>query len=496
MKKHVKSFCDEKPDRLPANWSIAELGIVCENKVRQGPPENEAVPYIDIGSIDRDQKRIVETRLVDKKTAPTRARQWIKKGDVLVSMTRPSLNAVALVPARWNGSVASTGFDVLRPRRILSQWIFHRVRSTAFVKDICKNLQGVVYPAIRPKDVRQHIVPIPPLPEQRRIVDAIETHLTRLDAAVASLERVRANLKRARASVLKAAVEGRLVPTEAELARQAERSYEHASVLLERILEERRRRHDEAQVGAKRKKKYKPPVEPEVEGLPELPEGWVWATLDHLLFKLESGNSATATDTEKQRIVLRSSAIRQGSIDFSDHRFLPETAPKKPNGHLSPNDILFTRLSGSVEFVGNCALVPAHCPAGIEFPDRIFRGRCSDSICPLYVQHTLAEINLRKPLEEAAKSSAGHQRIGLSDLRGFSLPLPPSPEQARIATEIERRLSVLDSIEQTVEQILHRSERLRQSILKRAFEGKLVPQDPNDEPASELLARIRAEATR
>jgi type I restriction enzyme S subunit len=139
---------------------------------------------------------------------------------------------------------------------------------------------------------------LPPLPEQHRIVEAIESYFTRLDDAVATLERVRRNLKRYRASVLKAAVEGRLVPTEAELARAEGRDYEPASVLLERILTERRRRWEEAELAKmkakgkepkddKWKAKYVKPVAPDTSALPVLPEGWCWTTIDQLHVSLD-----------------------------------------------------------------------------------------------------------------------------------------------------------------------------------------------------------------
>ena len=230
---------------LPTGWTKAKLGEFTLERVEQGEPGASAVPYIDIGSIDRDLKRVGPAEKVTGGNAPTRARQWVRPGDVLVSLTRPNLNAVALVTPDLDGAVASTGFDVLRPQGILPEWVFNRVRSRAFVSDVCEGVQGVVYPAIRPADVRRHDLPIPPIQEQRRIVDAIDSYLTRLDDAGASLGRVQAKLNAYRASVLKAAVEGRLDPTEASLARAEKRDYEPAGVLLARVLKERRRRWEE-----------------------------------------------------------------------------------------------------------------------------------------------------------------------------------------------------------------------------------------------------------
>src|SRR5437870_4358539 len=121
---------------LPKGWTNAKLGDFTWERVEQGAPGAAAVPYIDIGSIDRDSKRVGPTEKVTGANAPTRARQWVKSGDVLVSLTRPNLNAVAMVRPELDGAVASTGFDILRSQGVLSQWIFNRVRSHAFVSDV------------------------------------------------------------------------------------------------------------------------------------------------------------------------------------------------------------------------------------------------------------------------------------------------------------------------------------------------------------------------
>ena len=138
---------------------------------------------------------------------------------------------------------------------------------------------GTTFEAIRGDDLRSHVLPLAPLAEQCRIVAEIEKHFTRLDASVAALRRAQANLKRYRASVLKAACEGKLVPTEAEIARAEGRGYEPAAALLERILVERRAQWEAKE---KRGRKYKEPFAPNASDLPELPDGWVWATIAQL----------------------------------------------------------------------------------------------------------------------------------------------------------------------------------------------------------------------
>jgi type I restriction enzyme, S subunit len=166
---------------------------------------------VDISAIDRATKQITNPQILETKDVPSRARQRLLAGDVIVSMTRPNLNAVALVPEALDGSIGSTGFHVLRSRSVSQRWLGYRVRAQDFVSSMSMKVQGALYPAVRPKDIAEFPVLIPPNNEQERVVAELEKQFTRLDAATAALKRVQANLKRYRASVLKAACEGRLV---------------------------------------------------------------------------------------------------------------------------------------------------------------------------------------------------------------------------------------------------------------------------------------------
>ena len=417
---------------------------------------------------------------------------YLVPGDVLIARMPDPLGRACIYPGDLKTSV--TAVDVCIVRTGVNgpdhHWLAWFINSPEFRADVASLQSGSTRKRISRKNLATISLPLPPLPEQHRIVAEIEKQFTRLDASIAALKRVQANLKCYRASVLKSACEGRLVPTEAELARAKGRDYEPADRLLEHILAERRARW-EAQEN--RRGKYKEPVSPDTTDLPELPEGWVWSRFDQVVSTLEGGTAVSATNTRSNRPVLRSSAVRQGLVDYEDFRYLPDGAKQGPDPYVATGDLLFTRLSGTLEYVGNCAVVGELRGRKIEFPDRIFRGRCVSSISPNFVQLAFAEKTLRRSLEARAKSSAGHQRISLADLREYCIPLPPITEQYRIVAEVERRLSVIQQTEVAVEANLTRAERMRQSILKQAFSGKLVPQDPDDEPASVLLERIRAE---
>ena len=335
--------------------------------------------------------------------------------------------------------------------------------------------------------------PSRPYPEQHRIVAEIEKQFTRLDVSVAALKRARANLKRYRASVLKAACEGKLVPTEAELARAEGCDYEPGIALLERILTERRARWESQE---KRRGKYKEPAAPDTPGLPELPEGWVWAMVDALLIEpLSNGRSVKTASGGFP--VLRLTALRQGQIDQSEFKNGAWTAQEAERFLIREGDFLVSRGNGSIKLVGVGGLVgPVQTP--VAYPDTLIRFRLHPEVAITFFVHLWNSSMLREQLESMARTTAGIYKVNQQDLSLCRIPLPPLPEQRRIVAEVERRLSVIQQAEDSVEASLKRAERLRQSILKRAFSGQLVPQHPDDEPASALLERIRAqrEATR
>jgi type I restriction enzyme S subunit len=331
-------------------------------------------------------------------------------------------------------------------------------------------------------------VPVPLRAEQDRVVAEIEKHFTRLDDAVATLERVQASLKRARASVLKAAVEGRLVPTEAELARGEGRTYEPASVLLERILADRKRKHEEAHG----KKKYKPPFEPDAEGLRELPEGWFRATVDQLALSVQYGTSAKCSSDDLGVPVLRMGNIVDGRLVYEGLKYLPQDHDEFPDQLLQPGEVLFNRTN-SPELVGKTAVFGGY-TRPVACASYLIRVRLSPEIQPGFLSHLINSSQGRAWVRSVVTQQVGQANVNGTKLRNYLVPVPPAAEQTRIIAEVERRLSVFDALEQIVKRNLARCTGLRQSILARAFSGKLVSQDANDEPASALLARIQSQS--
>jgi type I restriction enzyme S subunit len=304
-----------------------------------------------------------------------------------------------------------------------------------------------------------------PLREQERVVRKIDELLSRLDAGVASLKRVQAALKRYRAAVLTAACEGRLVPQDPD--------DEPAETLLERILVERRARWEE-EVRAKgkdpKKAKYVEPARPETEGLPELPEGWCWATAEQLCDRIVDCLHSTPRFVEQGYYCLDSNWIRPGQIVFDRARYVDEPTFMDRNRRMQPreNDVVFSRE-------GALLGVAVQIPAGFFFclGQRMMIFRLAACIRAEYFEYVMnSQIVKSQYARQITGTAAPHINIG--DIRTFVIPLPPLAEQRGVIDVVAQNVSAIVSVEQSTATSLLRASRLRQGILRHAFEGKLT----------------------
>ncbi len=345
-------------------------------------------------------------------------------------------------------------------------------------------------------------IPFPPFNEQRRIVAKIEALKARSQRVKEELEAIPALLDQFRQSVLAAAFRGDLTADW----REKNPDVEPASVLLERIRAERRRRWEEAELEKmkaqgktpkddKWKEKYKEPESLDDFHLPELPDKWCWATLDQLLFSLRNGLSKRPEDQPPGIPILRISAVRSMEVNTSDIRFYPIDAAEDISSYLlQSGDLLFTRYNGSRSFVGVCGLLP-NLTDDLLYPDKLIRGQVVDKLLCLseYLELACNFGVSRSHIDSHIKTSAGQQGIAGSDLKCTPIPLPPVAEQYKIVQGVNQQFSATQSLAAMADESAKNVQLLDQSILAKAFRGELVPQDPNDESASVLLERIRAE---
>ena len=478
---------------------LVALGELADEPVAQTGPTSDFV-YIDISSIDRETKKISDPKPMALSQAPSRAKQVLKAGDVLVSMTRPNLNAVARVPAHLDGAIGSTGFHVLRSRWLHPDFLVALVQTQSFIDAMSAVVQGALYPAVRPRDIAAYAFTFETPVQQTRIVAKLEELLSDLDAGVAELNAAQKKLAQYRQSLLKAAVEGALT---AEWRTQHQPT-ETGAQLLQRILQERRARWEARQLAKFAEqgktppkdwqKKYPEPVQPDTTDLPELPQGWVWASLDQLALDSSYGTSVKCGYESQGASVLRIPNVIARKLVLDDLKFASQPLDLHKSEYLAPGDILVVRTNGSVSLVGRAAEVTEPLPGDFYFASYLLRVRCLEtSVVHRWVSALLASRQGRSWIESRAASSAGQHNLSLSTLLTIPIPLPPIVEQAEAMNALEAVLLSVSEQEQFLDKSLQQSTAQRQNILRAAFSGQLVAQDPHDEPASVLLERIRAE---
>jgi len=351
--------------------------------------------------------------------------------------------------------------------------------------------KSTAVPGLSRDDYNAVTVKIAPLPEQHRIVSAIEQQFSRLDAGVAALQRAKAKLKRYRAAVLKAAVEGKLTETW----RAEHPTTEPASQLLERILKERRAKW-EADLGAKGKDpvkvKYVEPVAADIENLPGLPRGWCWVSVEQIgRVQLGRQRAPQHHNGKFMRPYLRVANVFEDYIDTSDVMTMNFTPEEYETYRLKYGDILLNE-GQSLELIGRPAIYRDEVP-GACFQNTLVRFSAYSSLMPEYALTVFRVYLHTQKFQHIGKHTTNIAHLGAGRFAILEFPLPSLAEQKQIVAEVERYLSLISQLEVTVDANLKRSERLRQSILREAFAGRLVPQEPTDEPASVLLERIRNE---
>jgi type I restriction enzyme, S subunit len=469
---------------LPRGWVNAKLEEICAVIMGQSPPSSVyntqgiGLPFFQ-GKADFTA---LYPNIRIWCTEPTKVAE---ENDILLSIRAP-VGPTNLAPSQCG---IGRGLAAIRPQRgIEVRYILYAIRTLNRL--LVEQSTGTTFNAISGDVVRSLVISLPPLPEQQRIVEALEQQLSRLDSGVVALRSAQQKLKRYRAAVLKAAVEGKLT---AEW-RADHLNVESAEELLKRILVERRAKWEEEQIAKgkdPKKVKYEEPVGPNVRGLPELPEGWCWTTLEQISDEnraitygvIKLGNSVAGGIP-----ILRSSNVRHLKLDLQEVKSIsPEIANDYKRTFLRGSEILVT-VRGTL---GGVVDVPASL-AGYNISREVAMIACIFPSLARCIALFIGSPPIQSWLKKNTKGIA-YTGINIETLKIAPIPLPPLAEQEQIVSIVEERLSIVSTLESTIQQALKRAERMRQSILHKAFSGQLVEQDPNDEPASVLLERIRRE---
>jgi type I restriction enzyme S subunit len=450
------------PWKIPSTWQWKPIGEVAE-VIGGGTPKTDhaeyfggEIPWITPADLSGYSEKFISQgqRNITKAGLDHSGARLLPAGTVLFSSRAPiGYVAIAANPVSTNQGFKSF---VLR-EGLKADYVYYYLQHA---KKIAVELaSGTTFLEISGKRAAQIPVPIPPLDEQRRIVAEIEKQFTRLEAGVAALKRVQANLKRYRAAILKAACEGRVVPTEANLARKEGRTYETGDQLLARILIERRRKWQGSG-------KYKESIAPDTDNLQPLPEGWACATADQCTSVITDGEHITPKRSSSGVLLLSARNILDGQISLGDVDYVPRHEYERIAKRLVivPGDVLLS-CSGSV---GRSTVAPE----GLIFT----LVRSVAVLKPLFGMGKYLSLALRSPLLKQQiierQTQTAQANIFQGKIKGLCFPLPPLAEQSRIVAEVERRLSVVEEQQAAVSANLQRSARLRQSILQQAFSGR------------------------
>ena len=490
------SETDAGLSELPDGWVWTTLDEVCQppqygwttSAQNRGTLHLLRTTDITSGSIDWETVPFCQKEPDDEK------KYLLKDGDVVISRAG-SVGFSCLIRGPKQAVFASY---LIRFRPVIIDELFlsYFLKSPAYWLAISESKLGIAVQNVNATKLKKIALPIAPLPEQHRIVAKIEELFTKLDAGVNELHKAQSQLKRYRQSVLKASFEGKL--TEAWRAEHQD-EIEPASVLLERILKERREKWEAEQLEQmkakgkrpkddKWKAKYKEPVATDTSELPELPNGWRWTMVGNIGLVASGQTPKGINDLNLDGEIpfyKISDMNKLGSEKFMQAAeiTLDDNQTAKLGIHVrKQGTVIFPKRGGAIATNKKRIL---SCPSAYDLN---IMGVLPYIVPTDFFYQWLLSIDLA-----ALSDGSNVPQLNHKDIDPLPFPLPPLLEQQTIVSEVESRLTIADEVEKTITAELKRAEQLHQSILKKAFSGKLVPQDPNDEPASVLLERIKAE---
>ena len=426
------------------------------------------------------------------------SRTKVAPGDVLLTIVG-TIGRTAVVPVGMQPFALQRSVAVLKSRYIDSRYLAYALDVPERQQWLADNAKGTAQKGIYLKSLGTAEIPIAPAAEQTRIVEKLEELLSDLDAGVAELKAAQKKLIQYRQSLLKAAVEGALTADWRK--GQAVAPAESGAALLARILTERRSRWVTRQLAkfeAQGKPppkdwqaKYPTPVAPDSAGLSVLPLGWIWASLDQVAEFITSGSRGWADYYAGQGATfIRSQNINKDRLDLSDIAFVnPPPSSEGARTLVKTDDLLLTITGANV---GKAARVDIELQEAYVSQHVALIRLVDASLGHYFHLFLTAGAGGRGQLNKEAYG-AGKPGLNLQQVGSVRIPLPGKQEVIVLMQAISAQFNAVQAQEVAIAHSLKQSAAQRKNILQAAFSGQLVPQDPADEPASALLARIRAE---
>lgn len=491
---------------LTPNWELVPLQDISDInprfKIDPDIPKDLEISFIPMSAVEA-QTGVFDLSAIKKLSSVIGKYTPFMNKDILFAKITPCMEngKIALVDTLTNGlGFGSTEFHVVRPiEGIEPKYLFFFLNSETIRQEAKRNMTGAVGQRRVPTKYFSEIpVPLPPLNEQKRIVGKLEELFSDLDAATEDFLKAKKKLQKYRMSILNAAVTGELTK---EWREDHIHELEPASVLLERILTERREKWEQDYLEKmkaqgkepkddKWKRKYKEPFRPDVMFI-VVPECWALATIDQLSDIVQYGTSQKTKDDDQGIPVLRMGNIFNGKITFEKLKYLPYDHEEFPSLLLNAGDVLFNRTN-SVELVGKTAVYKGNMQP-CSFASYLIRVSLNKMVNPNLISSFINSSYGKLWINEVVSQQVGQANVNGTKLKQLAVPLMSLQEQEIIVNKLDESLSVIENLEIGLTRAETKIESLRQSILKKAFSGQLVSQDPNDEPASVLLERIKAE---
>ncbi|HIF9407261.1 TPA: restriction endonuclease subunit S [Photobacterium damselae] len=491
-------------EKLPQGWCTTKLSEIASlirgvsykkaesiDSIKEGYFGVLRATNINNGSLDFNNLVFVPSSNINEN-------QFLIAGDVIIAASSGSKDIVGKAGQFFSSEKVSFGAfcSGLRPDKYLNQKYFgfyfqsHEYRHTVAELSSGSNINN-----LKTSDLSNLSFPVAPVNEQSRIVDKLEELFSELDAGVKELKAAQTKLSQYRQSLLKSAVEGSL--TQQWRAENSDQVQETGEQLLARILKQRREQWQQQKLAEFAEKgktppknwqdKYPEPVQPDTTDLPELSEGWVWASLSQIGW-LERGKSKHRPRNAEHLYGGVYPFVQTGEIRSAEQyiRHTEKTYSEEglKQSKLWPKGTMCITIAANI---GETAILDIDAC----FPDSIVGFSTIVDDMPIeYVEYVFRV--LKHKLDDEAPATA-QKNINLEILYKEVIPLPPVIEQLAIVEYLNTELDNIKLQKTSAALGLKQSEAQRKNILKSAFSGLLVPQDPNDEPASVLLEKIKQE---
>jgi type I restriction enzyme S subunit len=465
---------------LPAGWAARTLDEFTQERGRSIDPRNSRDTIFELYSVpsfDAGAPELISGGEVGS------SKQVVASGSVLLCKINPRINrSWSVKPRGEHHQIASTEWIVFPPCDAFEpDYLRYFMQQQTLRNFLAANVSGVggSLMRVKPSTLKGYPFPLAPRPEQQRIVEKIESLFAEISKGEEALREVQKLLSHYRQSILKFAVSGELT---ADWRAANGPPRETGQDLLARICKQRR----ESWHG---RGKFKEPPELEVEGLPELPESWAWATLP-MLGEFGRGKSKHRPRNDPKLYeggtfpFLQTGRVRNSSGRISDYDKL-YNARGLAQSKLWPAGTICITIAANIAESGILEIDAC-------FPDSVVGLVPHQDIDGAYVE--LFVRTAKADLDRYAPATA-QKNINIETLNNVAVPLPPSDEQKEIGDRVTSLIGASMVVERSLVDEMRRGAALRQSILKDAFSGKLVPQDPSDEPAGVLLDRDRAART-